>query len=293
MPLLRRYLIICACTVVGSVVVPTTYAAAPIVSGSSLEARLARVERQVGQMTDLMMQVDSLKRENQQLRGELEVQQHTIESMKQKQRDLYLDIDQRLGRVPQAPAVIPPVPARHPAADMQPIAAATVQARPAPALQQMSKPTPDNRRVVEGVAPVAPAAEVVDLAKERASYQAAYDLLRPENQRYQEAIVALRDFITQYPASEFTPNAQYWLAEANYVTQDNASAILEFQKVVDQFPGHPKTPGALLKIGYIQHAEGKLDEARESLNQVIRTYPTSSAAGMAQQRLARIASEVR
>lgn len=284
-----RYLLhlsLVLCTLTG----PAAVLAAPVVAGSSLEDRLARVERRVSRLTDLMMQVDSLKQENRQLRGELEEQQHRMESMRRKQRDLYLDMDQRLGRFQQPPASVPGSISPSATPSLTPVPEDDDQ-QPQSAPQQTAGtglPVGTNQPAGGGVAP---AAEVVDLAKERADYQAAYDLLRPENRRYQDAIIALREFLAQYPESQFSPNAQYWLAEASYVSQDNASALIEFKKVVDQYPDHSKTPGALLKIGYIQHAEGLLKEARESLNRVIRTYPTSSAAGMAQQRIARIAGE--
>ena len=84
----------------------------------TLEQRVQVLERRVQALSDLLRQMDRLQREVQQLRGDLEVQNHAVDSMKQRQRDLYQDIDKRLGQMSVtgspvvAPAVKPPaVPA--------------------------------------------------------------------------------------------------------------------------------------------------------------------------------------
>lgn len=223
------------------------------------EQRLERLERRVDKITELTLQVDSLRRENRELRGQIELQQHQLESLERKQRDLYLDIDQRLSQLQSAPAAEATTPA------------ARVEA---PAPEASSRPAADPKR-------------------EEAEYEAAYDLLRPEQRRYAEAIEAFRAFLAKYPDGKLADNAQYWLAEASYVTQDNDTALIEFQRLVERFPESPKVPGALLKIGYIQHAAGDLEAAQATLSRVARDYPGTPAADMATQRLQRIKREVR
>lgn len=235
----------------------------------SLEQRLERLERRVDKVTELTLQVDALRRENRELRGRIEVQEHTIQGLERKQRDLYLDIDQRIGQLQGAAGTPPTTPGGQAAV-------------PAPPVGQ-----------APGVAASGGGATAANPAREAAEYQAAYDLLRPEQRRYPEAIEAFRAFLAKYPNSKFADNAQYWLAEASYVTQDNATALVEFQKLVAQFPDSPKVPGALLKIGYIEHAAGQIDAARETLGRVAKDYANTPEADMAQQRLQRIAREAR
>ncbi len=223
------------------------------------EQRLERLERRVELITELTLQLDALRRENRELRGLIEEQQHAIATLEGKQRDLYLDMDQRLSQLQGSPV---------------PAAPATPPLDPAAAMTPASSPS-------------------ADPAQEAADYQAAYDLLRPEQRRYTEAIEAFRSFLVKYPNGKLADNAQYWLAEASYVTQDNATALVEFQTLVELFPYSTKVPGALLKIGYIQHASGQLDEARGTLGQVVDSYPGTPAADMAKQRLERIAREAR
>jgi TolA-binding protein len=55
--------------------------------------------------------------------------------------------------------------------------------------------------------------------------------------------------------------------------------------VVTRYPDSPKTPGALLKLGYSQDGLKQRDAAEATLREVIRRYPNSEAAEQAQSRL--------
>ena len=72
--------------------------------GSALEARLVRLERLLENQTlvDLATRLESLQREVQQMLGEMEEQSHAMEGLKKRQRDLYLDIDQRLKKLEES-----------------------------------------------------------------------------------------------------------------------------------------------------------------------------------------------
>ncbi len=235
-------------------------------AASATAERLDRLERRVSLITELTLEVEGLKRENRRLQGRMEELQHLLDRMQRKQREQYLDVDERLTRL-QSGAPLPASPA--PTTGMRPSATDPLAAKPVP-------------QTAEPASTVAPG----DPAREEAAYAAAYDLLRPEQRRYAEAIEAFELFIQQYPNAKYTDNARYWLGEANYVTQKNDAAMAAFQQLLQQYPKSPKAPGALLKIGYIQDASGKTDAAKVSLNRLITDYPTSSAAGMAKKRLA-------
>jgi TolA-binding protein len=76
-------------------------ATASAVSKAELEGRVQQLERKLDSrsLVNLMEQVTTLQREVQQLRGDIEVQTHSMESLQKRQRDLYLDIDRRLHRL--------------------------------------------------------------------------------------------------------------------------------------------------------------------------------------------------
>jgi tol-pal system protein YbgF len=233
-------------------------AATPAASQSTAE-RLELLERRVSRITDLTLQLDQLRRENQQLRGEIENLGYEIERLKRKQRDIYLDIDQRLGGLSggaASPAVTPP--------------ATTPGGAPAETIEPVAERAPVANR---------------DRAQVTAEYQAAYALLSPQQKRYAEAAKAFEVFLQKYPGDELAPNAQYWLGEAHYVSQNNAAAQQAFEVVVSRYPDSNKAPGALFKIGRLQQASGDTAAARSSFQRVLDDYPDSPAAGLARQRL--------
>ena len=62
----------------------------------TVESRLELVERRMQALTDILMRLDRIQQEIQQLRGDVELQEHSLESLKKRQRDLYGDIDRRM-----------------------------------------------------------------------------------------------------------------------------------------------------------------------------------------------------
>ena len=96
----------------------TALAQAPVQERTSLEQRVQRIERMIesNAMLQLLESVKALQREVRELRGEIEVQNHTLEQLERRQRELYADTDRRLqaietGAVAAAPAAAP-APAR-------------------------------------------------------------------------------------------------------------------------------------------------------------------------------------
>jgi len=118
---------------------------------------------------------------------------------------------------------------------------------------------------------------------DRANYQAAFELLKQG--RHKEANAALRQFMVAFPDSSLIDNAQYWLAETDYVRQRYEKALAEFTVVVDKYPKSRKIPDALLKIGYCNYELKRYSAARKSLQAVVASYPETTAARLAGQRL--------
>lgn len=230
----------------------------------STSQRLELLERRVSRITNLTLQLDQVRGENRELRGQIENLGYEIEQLKRKQRDLYLDIDQRLSAGQSAGAG----------------AAVAVQ----------SPGTANGGAAVETPAPVGnrQPASTADRAQIETEYQSAYALLNPRNKQYAEAAKAFTVFLRKYPNDELAPNAQYWLGEAYYVTQKNADALKAFEAVVNNFPRSTKVPDALFKIGKLQEARGKRTAARASYEKVVAEFPNSAAAGLARDRLGKI-----
>jgi len=233
-------------------------------SGKEIEQRLELAERRLDQITTLTLEVQSLREEQRRLLGRIEELQFQLQAVERRQRDLAVDVDDRLSSLATQST---------PATDTPPTAPTEAAATDQPAAVVTAEPVP--------VVVVSPG----DPAKEDATYRAAHELLDPSRRQYAEAAAAFADFLAKYPDSKLADNAQYWLAEAHYVLQDNAKALEEFRTLVERYPGSAKVPGAMLKIGYILDAGGQKAEAREILGQVQNQYPYSPAAGMAKSRL--------
>ena len=88
--------------ITGILLSPAVFAAnkAPVSTPTSpaMEKRLANVERllQSSGLLEMLQQIELLQQEVAKLRGEIEVNNHVIDQMKKRQRDLYTDIDRRL-----------------------------------------------------------------------------------------------------------------------------------------------------------------------------------------------------
>jgi tol-pal system protein YbgF len=250
------------------------------VFAESMEQRLERVERvvQSQSLLGMMERIDALQLEVQQLRGQLEEQQHQMEGMKERQRELYLDVDRRMSRLEREGGAL--APAGMPASPQAPLTtgntvppAATAPAPMAPA----------------AAAPAAAAPATSDpaqLAEERAAYQQAFDLLR--ELRYEQATAAFRDFLKQYPRGRYAHIAQYWLGEAAYARRDFKQAIKDYQALLDNYPQSGKRADAMLKIGYSYQELKRSEEAKQIMERLIELYPDSTEAGQARNQLRRI-----
>lgn len=221
---------------------------------TDIDNRLARVERVIDNesLMNLVEQLEVLRSDTQALRNQLETLQFQVEQGQTRQRELYLDVDQRLQALEQS--------------------ALRVEERP----------------VLEGGA-LNPGQLPVPGGGDRANYQAAFELLKQG--RYEEAALALQQFMKAFPNSELSDNAQYWLAETSYVTQQYKQAVQQFQVVIDRYPESRKVPDALLKIGYCNYELARWDAARKALAAVAAQYPETTAARLANQRLERMQSE--
>ena len=279
----------------------SSYVAKPL----NIEQRLQILERKMGNdaLIDLYQRLDALQIEVQQLRGLQEEQGHSLEGVKQRQRSLYVDLDQRINSLQKelkqlsvpAPAVAgSPLPQstvdnnelRH-GEGGESVANGSVMANSGESAAGVEVVVPvvlpTGGTVVgnSAVAAIAPPAPVNPL-QEQSDYQKALDLLMAGS--YEEAISAFSSFLQHYPNGEYRMNAQYWLGEAYYVSRHFDQAIEAFSQVIADKTAR-KRPDAMLKSGYSFYEQKRWSECRELLQQLIADYPQSAAAGLAEQRL--------
>ncbi len=114
-------------------------------------------------------------------------------------------------------------------------------------------------------------------------YGQAFDALKAGS--YSVAITGFEGFIKNYPESPLTPNAYYWLGEAEYVNQSYAAAESAFRSVLEKFPNSSKAPPAMLDLGNTQLAAGQTRAGKATLEKVQQQFPGTDAATRAQSRL--------
>lgn len=258
-------------------------AALPGVAGAaSTSERLDSLERKLESrgLIDMLNRIEQLQRDVQQLRGDLEVQAHTLDDMQRRQREQYLDIDRRLQQIETGQ------PSAAPALEMPPGAATVVPppvSRPPvtsqpPAVQPVTPPAVQEPVTAGGV-------------DEQGEYDNALAVLREG--RYAEATQAFNRFLAAHPNSSYADNAYYWLGETYYVTRDFDQALQTFSGLVSNFPSSPKVSDSQLKMGYIHYEKQDWATARKTLETVVSNYPGTTTARLANDRLQRMKKEGR
>ena len=114
-------------------------------------------------------------------------------------------------------------------------------------------------------------------------YNNAYRIF--QEGRYSESRSAFAKFLQQFPQTEYSDNAQFWIGEA-YLREGKAEeAILAFENVVKKYPQGNKVPDALLKQGISFKILGDQDNARIIFQRVINKFPDAPQADMARNEL--------
>lgn len=103
--------------------------------------------------------------------------------------------------------------------------------------------------------------------------------------KYESARELFLAFLKQYPKSENADNAQFWIGEIYYREKWYEKAILEYQKVIENYPKGNKIRSALLKQGFAFFNLGDKTNARLILKELVRKYPRSNEAKIARKKL--------
>ena len=97
-----------------------------------------------------------------------------------------------------------------------------------------------------------------------------------------------QEMLKRYPQSNNADNAQFWIGEIYYQEKWFEKAIVEYQKVIENYPKGNKVKSALLKQGYSFLNIGDKSNARIILKELIKKYPDSSEAQIANRKLSQI-----
>jgi tol-pal system protein YbgF len=114
-------------------------------------------------------------------------------------------------------------------------------------------------------------------------YKDAYDTF--QRGELEGARRKFEGFLKQYPNTELSGNAQFWIAETYYQKKNFETAILEYEKVMAKYPESGKIPAALFKQALAFLELGDKTNARNLLNRVIERFPGSDQAKMAKKKM--------
>ncbi len=216
-------------------------------------------------MYEVLDRLEQLQSEVQQLRGQVEQQNYTIEQLKKRQSTMYSDVDQRLQVMEGGGA---PAAANQEMGGLQDAAAGNNRDQ-----EVLKDPAVQPQSTAAGVAK----------SNEKQVYLEGYDQLR--NGHYSQAIVLFNQVVVDYPDGEYADNAQYWLGETYKVNRNYTASRDAFQKLLSNYPDSPKVPDAMLKLGYLELEQNNIKKGRQYLVDVSMRYPGTTAANLANERL--------
>lgn len=200
-------------------------------------------------LADMQAQIEALKQENAILKGELEVAHHNLVTTQQRQKDLYVDTDERLRKLETVPVVSPAAGGAGPAAESTPVAAVAVGKN----------------------------------SQEYQSLELAHGLSKES--QHKAAFDAYDKFLRDYPSSAFAAEAMYGLGYSQFALKNYRSSIATQQKLLDGYAESPKVPEAMLNMANSQIQLGLVPGAKKTLRDLIAKFPNSEVIPTAQKRL--------
>ena len=109
----------------------------------------------------------------------------------------------------------------------------------------------------------------------KSAYNAAYDLLK--DLKYEQAQIALSEFLEKYPEHELAGNAQYWLGETFYVRRMYEDAAIAFATGFKKYKNSTKSADNLLKLGLSMQQLDKKKEACTAFKSLKKEFSTASS----------------
>ena len=217
---------------------------------ADLKKRVAAIEAivQGGGLADMQNQIEALKQEVANLKGDLEVAQHHLETTQQRQKDLYTDTDTRLRRIEGGV-------------------------------------TGTNGNVPAGSASGASGAAAPVAVEEKDVIAFADADSLSKSAKHKEAFAAFDTFLKEYPSSKLAPDALYGMGYSQYALKNYKSSIATQQKVIDFHPASPKVPDAMYNQANSQIQLGQVANAKKTLRSLVEKHPSADITPSAQKRL--------
>lgn len=102
---------------------------------------------------------------------------------------------------------------------------------------------------------------------------------------FESAIAGFSDFVSGFPMTDFSDDAQFMIGRSHFLLGDYDDAIVEFRKVLDNYPSGDRVPPAMYNLGLCYIEVEDIETAREYFKIVVSRYPTTMEAREAQSTL--------
>jgi tol-pal system protein YbgF len=249
-----------------------TLGLAGCVSQADLIAQDRRLSQQISEQRK---QIQSIQRELERMRGDMEGAPRSGKSSEERIQEL----ESRLAKVsPPTGDTPPPTPPE--AHDVPPPVASTPP--PPREVPPPPRPTGDEGAWERDVGRDQQAIAASN-APEKDQVEPMMDAVARKD--CGRAVGQLNTFAAQNKQSPLASNALYWVARCHALKGDRQQAISKFYDVVTKYPKGSKAPAALWEQGNLFIDMGDTPDARLALGKLIKDYPNSSEAGLARKRL--------
>ena len=238
---------------------------------ATLQSQLAEVQRnaeesrkEVKRLTELLAEQNALL---QRLAADRRQQDESVNASLKDLADRVSELGEAVQGLKAAGGVVPMPPTG------APVAGGAPSATPGAA-------DPNAAAAAPAAAPSAPAAPAP--APRELSSQAYADYARAN---FDLAIQGFTEYIRNYPGTDFTDNAQYWIGECLYSKKAYAEAIDAWNVLLRDYPSSDKIPDARVKKGMALERLGRKSQALVEYRYVVDRFPNSQAARLARERL--------
>ncbi|MGP1717008.1 MAG: YbgF trimerization domain-containing protein [Methylophilus sp.] len=216
----------------------------------SLDKRVQSLEAMINGkgLLDMQNQLEQIRQDVAQLKGDLEVVNHQLEDMRTKQNAQYTDLDTRVKGLESL-------------------------------AQQVTG------QLGSGAAQSANGGDAKPDASQQEAR--AFSEAESLNQagKYKEAFTAYDNFLKTYAGSKLAPDALYGMGYAQFALKSYKSSVATQQKFLDSYASHPLAPNAMLSLANSQIQLGQIPAAKKTLKDLIAAHPSAEVTPSAQKRL--------
>lgn len=217
----------------------------------SLDKRVQSLEALINGkgLLDMQNQLEQIRQDVAQLKGDLEVVNHQLEDMRTKQNAQYTDLDTRVKGLESL---------------AQQVSGQLGVALPGAAGSDASKPS--------------------DASQQEARAFSEAESLNQAG-KYKEAFAAYDNFLKTYSGSKLAPDALYGMGYTQFALKSYKSSVATQQKFLESYASHPLAPNAMLSLANSQIQLGQIPAAKKTLKELIAAHPSAEVTPSAQKRL--------